>query len=68
VFEELGCLDKLEGFASCYGADFYGLPRNKETITLVKESWTIPEQISLPDGNPIVPFFAGETINWKLKV
>jgi dihydroorotase len=67
VFDELGCIDKLEGFASHYGADFYGLPRNEGTITLVKEKWTIPETITLPDGNLIVPFFAGETINWKLK-
>ena len=67
VFEELDALDKLEGFASLHGADFYGLPRNTGTITLVKESWQIPEQIILPNGNPIVPFFGGETVNWKLK-
>ena len=68
VFEELGALDKLEGFASHYGADFYGLPRNSGTITLTRETWQIPEEITLPDGNPIVPFFAGQTVNWKLKV
>mgnify|MGYP003298847827 FL=1 len=45
VFDELDALDKLEGFASHYGADFYGLPRNEGTITLLKEDWTIPEQI-----------------------
>jgi len=67
VFDELGVLDKLEGFASHYGADFYGLPRNDGTITLVKEDWTIPEQIILPNGNPIVPFFAGKKCTWKLK-
>ncbi|MER2490857.1 dihydroorotase [Catenovulum sediminis] len=67
VFDELDALDKFEGFASLHGADFYGLPRNKGTITLVKESWQIPEQIILPNGNPIVPFYAGQTINWKLK-
>lgn len=66
VFEELDVLDKLEGFASHHGADFYGLPRNTGTVTLTKESWTVPEEIILPDGNPIVPFFAGETVNWKL--
>jgi dihydroorotase len=66
VFEELGVLDKLEGFASHYGADFYRLPRNSSTIKLVKQPWTIPEEISLPDGSPIVPFFAGQTVNWKL--
>ena len=68
VFDELGALDKLEGFASHYGADFYGLPRNEGTITLVKEEWTIPEQIILSNGNPIVPFFAGQNCTWKLKV
>ncbi len=67
VFDDLGILDKLEGFASEYGADFYGLPRNEGTITLVNEEWQVPEEISLPDGNPIVPFFAGETLRWKLK-
>ncbi|WAJ69975.1 dihydroorotase [Catenovulum adriaticum] len=67
VFDELGVIDKLEGFASHYGADFYGLPRNTGTVTLIKEDWQIPEQIILPNGQPIVPFFAGQTINWKLK-
>ncbi|WP_285163346.1 dihydroorotase [Shewanella goraebulensis] len=67
VFDDLGALDQLEGFASLHGADFYGLPRNAGTVTLVKEEWTVPEQIILPNGNPIVPFFAGETVNWKVK-
>ncbi|MDP5041599.1 MAG: dihydroorotase, partial [Paraglaciecola sp.] len=66
VFEELGALDKLEGFASFYGADFYGLPRNTDTVTLVKQAWQVPESITLPNENPIVPFFAGQTINWQL--
>lgn len=66
VFDDLGCLDKLEGFASHYGPDFYGLERNKDTITLVKEAWTIPDEIDLPDGHSIVPFFAGQTMDWKL--
>ncbi|QIR15668.1 dihydroorotase [Shewanella aestuarii] len=67
VFDDLGALDKLEGFASLHGADFYGLPRNTGTVTLVKEQWTVPTEIILPNGNPIVPFFAGETVNWKVK-
>jgi len=66
VFEDLGALDKLEGFASFYGPDFYELPRNSDTITLVKESWTIPAQISLPKQESIVPFFAGRDLAWKL--
>ncbi|OPX55019.1 dihydroorotase [Oceanospirillum multiglobuliferum] len=67
VFEEIGALDKLEGFASHYGADFYGLPRNEGTITLVREDWTIPTEIELPNGKPIVPFFAGQQVHWKLQ-
>ncbi|WJG09833.1 dihydroorotase [Aliiglaciecola sp. LCG003] len=66
VFEQIGALDKLEGFASFHGADFYGLPRNTKTITLAKQSWHVPEQIILPNGNPIVPFFAGQQLDWKL--
>jgi dihydroorotase len=67
VFEDLGALEKLEGFASYYGADFYGLPRNTETITLFKYQWQVPEEIILPNGNPIVPFYAGKQLNWKIK-
>ncbi len=67
VFDELDALDKLEGFASHHGADFYGLPRNTTSITLVKEDWTIPAEITLPNGNPIVPFFGGKTCTWKIK-
>ncbi|GGW61085.1 dihydroorotase [Alishewanella tabrizica] len=67
VFDELGCLEKLEGFASHYGADFYGLPRNSGTITLVRESWQVPTEIMLPTNQPIVPFFGGQTLNWRLR-
>ncbi|RDV25643.1 dihydroorotase [Alteromonas aestuariivivens] len=67
VFEDLGVLDKLEGFASNYGADFYGLPRNTGTITLVKDAWQVPEIVTLADGNEMVPFYAGQTLNWKLE-
>ncbi|MFQ3231342.1 dihydroorotase [Reinekea sp.] len=66
VFEELGCLDKLENFASVYGANFYGLPVNSSTITLVKKPWQIPAEIELPNGEPIVPFFANETVQWRV--
>jgi len=66
VFEQLDALDKLEGFASLYGPDFYGLPRNTDTITLVKNDWTVPDSIALPTGDDIVPFFAGQTLTWKL--
>ena len=67
VFDELDALDKLEGFTSHHGPDFYGLPRNSGTVTLVRESWTIPESITLPDGRPIVPFMAGQSVPWKLQ-
>jgi dihydroorotase len=64
AFETANALDKLEGFASFYGADFYGLPRNTEQITLVKESWVVPE--SLPfDGGELVPLRAGQSVGWK---
>ena len=66
AFEKANALDKLEGFASFYGADFYGLPRNTAQITLVKESWKVPE--SLPfDGDTLVPLRAGQTLQWKLQ-
>ncbi|GAA0859482.1 dihydroorotase [Aliiglaciecola litoralis] len=66
VFEELGALDKLEGFASFHGADFYGLPRNNTQVTLVKQTWTVPESIQLSNGKPIVPFYAGQAVHWKI--
>lgn len=65
VFEELGILDQLEAFASLNGADFYGLPRNTDTITLVKKPWTMPDDLPLAGGT-IIPLKAGETINWRL--
>jgi dihydroorotase len=68
IFDDLGALDKLEGFASHHGADFYGLARNTGTLTLVKESWKVPEYKILPNGNTIVPFYAGQSLNWRLAV
>jgi dihydroorotase len=66
AFEAVGKLNKLEAFASHYGADFYGLPRNKDQITLIKEECDIPETIAFGDS-VLVPFRAGETISWQLK-
>ncbi len=66
VFDELNALDKLEGFASLHGADFYGLPRNTGTVTLVKQDWQVPESVSLPSGDDMVPFYAGQTVSWKI--
>ena len=65
AFEEAGALDKLEGFASHFGADFYGLPRNTGTITLVREEWTVPKTLRLGKED-LVPLRAGETVPWKL--
>ncbi len=69
AFDSVDSLDKLEGFASFFGADFYGLPRNSsrhhDTITLNRENWKIPE--SLPLGNTqIIPLRAGEHCTWKM--
>ncbi|WP_415885218.1 dihydroorotase [Neptuniibacter sp. QD37_6] len=66
TFEAAGALDKLEAFASLNGPDFYGLPRNADTITLVKESWDVPATYPLGDDN-VVPIRAGEQIAWKVK-
>jgi dihydroorotase len=64
AFEAAGALDKLEGFASFHGADFYGLPRNTGTLTLKKQPWQIPE--SLPFGEARVkPLRAGEMLPWR---
>ena len=65
IFEELGILDKLEAFASFNGPDFYGLPRNTDSITLIREPWTMPAELPLAGGT-IVPLKAGETVHWKL--
>ncbi|XVF14580.1 hypothetical protein REPUB_Repub09cG0073200 [Reevesia pubescens] len=64
VFEEAGALDKLEAFTSFNGPDFYGLPRNKSKIKLMKTSWKVPESFSFSFGD-IIPMFAGETLQWQ---
>lgn len=66
LFEHYEALDKLEQFSSAAGARFYGLPLNKGTITLVKESWQVPDSYSVSDEQALVPLFAGETIDWKV--
>ncbi len=67
AFEAAGALDRLEGFASHFGADFYGLPRNRETITLVKESWEVPITLPYLENDPLVPLRAGERVAWRLR-
>jgi dihydroorotase len=64
-FESVGRLDRLEPFASHFGADFYGLPRHEETITLIKESWVPPTSYDFGDG-ALVPYRAGESVAWRL--
>ena len=66
AFEQAGALDKLEAFASFNGPDFYRLPRNADTITLVKEDWQVPAAVDYLPDDPLVPLRAGETIGWKL--
>lgn len=66
AFEEAGALDKLEGFASFHGPDFYGLPRHADTITLVKHEWTVPQDYAFGDS-VVVPIRAGATIAWKVQ-
>ncbi len=61
IFEKAGRLDRLEDFTSRFGAEFYGLSPNKDSITLVRKEWTVPEQI----GN-VVPFRAGTKLRWQL--
>ncbi|WP_105171244.1 dihydroorotase [Pseudoalteromonas sp. T1lg24] len=66
AFEEAGALDKLEAFASFNGPDFYGLPRNTDTVTLEKDTWQVPESYPLGD-DVVVPIRAGDEITWKVK-
>lgn len=65
VFEEMGALSHFEAFCSENGPRFYGLPLNEERITLVREAWTVPESIALGEES-LVPFLAGETLNWRV--
>ena len=65
AFDQVDALDKLEGFASFYGADFYGLPRNTGTITLRRESWTPPESFAFGDAQ-LKPLRSGESLPWRL--
>jgi dihydroorotase len=66
VFDAEGALDKLEGFASFHGPDFYGLPRNAGTITLKREAQAVPAILDYLPGDRLVPLRAGESIAWRL--
>ena len=65
AFESAGALSRLEGFASHFGADFYGLPRHSGTVTLIRESWTVPASYPLGSGE-LIGYRAGATIHWRL--
>jgi dihydroorotase len=65
AFESVGALDKLEGFASFHGADFYGLPRNAGTVTLARQPWTVPQAVPYGDA-ALKPLRGGETLDWRL--
>ena len=67
AFAAAQALDKLEGFASHFGPDFYGLPRNAQRITLARQDWTLPEHYAWGDGAQVKPLRAGETLAWKLQ-
>ncbi len=65
VFDQAGALDRLEGFASFHGADFYGLPRNSDTITLRREAWEVPAHYPFGEDQ-LVPYRAGEKVSWRM--
>jgi dihydroorotase len=66
VFAAADRLDRLEAFASLRGPDWYGLPRNTSTITLVQQAWTVPAELPYGDGT-LVPMRAGEQVGWRLQ-
>ncbi|UNU73029.1 dihydroorotase [Moraxella nasovis] len=67
AFDGVGALDKLENFASVFGAKFYGLPVNTSTITLIKQEQTIPQSYSYLDGKTLTPLLAGQTLAWSIQ-
>lgn len=67
AFEQMGCLDRLEAFASEYGAAFYGLPLNESCISLERCDWQVPDELRISPEKTVVPLLAGQTLRWKLK-
>jgi dihydroorotase len=65
AFEQAGALERLEAFASFFGPDFYRLPRNTDSITLLKEPWLVPSQYAFGQGQ-LTPLCAGETLSWRV--
>lgn len=68
VFEQAHALDRLEAFASFHGADFYGLPRNRDAITIHKDAWQVPDDMPLGVENKLVPLRAGGIIAWRIRI
>ena len=66
AFESAGALDRLEGFASHFGADFYGLPRHGDKVTLKREPWIVPAEYPFGEHR-VVPLRAGETVSWRVE-
>jgi dihydroorotase len=66
VFDNAGAMDKLEGFASFFGPDFYGLPRNASKLTLKRERWVTPESFSFGQAQ-LKPLRAGEALPWRVR-
>lgn len=67
AFESVGALDKLQGFASEHGPQFYGLPLNDQYITLQRHTWTVPDHYRFVGDDPLVPLRAGGTLAWQLQ-
>jgi len=67
-FDEMGALDRLEGFASVFGVDFYGLPKNKDKILLLRSENKVPEQLPYIGPSGIAPLAGGHILNWKQQV
>ena len=66
AFEAAGALDRLEGFASFNGPDFYRVPRNADTLTLARDAWNVSPTLDYLADDPLVPLRAGEQIAWRL--
>ncbi len=66
AFESVGALEQLEAFTSHHGADFFRLPRNDQTLTLTRERWLVPDQVSLGEDDLLVPFHGGKWVSWRI--
>ena len=67
AFDMVGKIERLEGFTSLHGPDFYGLPRNTETVTLKRQTYTVPSALPFVNGDTLVPLAAGTELNWTFE-